>query len=312
VKDFLESHGLDQLLPARRLRLGNLQTFEAKGIAVRLPEGFADMSPFQTHVETAARSGEIALRIDRVLSPWNSRQIEQTLIGTQTFEALSMTPREGRSASQPAEPSLRLGGAAAIAGEPGREIRVDYAVLDLDSEKLVARYVGSAEWMAFNERVLRDSLGSLQGRRFPAAQLASAEDLSWTTPAAANVERGMPMPAGWVVEPSGPSPCAGLPQPGAVTAASPPHDSTVVLRAAVWSGGDIAADAAASACSSRRGSLGDPSYSRRATWLGVSYVIEGVFARAGSRVVQLEVLSTDQRSAFARSLLAMWLRKATE
>ena len=42
---------------------------------------------------------------------------------------------------------------------------MDFAVLDLGSEKLVARYVGPAEWMAFNESVLRESLASLQGQR---------------------------------------------------------------------------------------------------------------------------------------------------
>jgi S1-C subfamily serine protease len=315
VKDFLESHGLDQLLPARRLRLGSVQTLEPKGIALRLPEGFTDVSPFPFHVETDARSGEIALRIDRVLSAWSSKQIEQTLIGGRTFETLSMTPREGRNSPQAAEPSLLLGSAAPIAADPGREIRMDYAVLDLDSEKLVARYVGSAEWMAFNERVLRESLGSLQGWRFSAEQLAPAENVSWSAPPAASVEsieRGVPMPAGWVVGPGGPSSCAGLPQPGTVMAVSPIHDSTVVLRAAVWSGGEIIPDAAASACSSRRGFIGGASYSRRATWLGMSYVIEGAFARIGSRLVQLEVLSTDQRSTFARRLLTVWLRKAAE
>jgi hypothetical protein len=44
----------------------------------------------------------------------------------------------------------------------------------------------------------------------------------------------------------------------------------------------------------------------------VSYVIEGVFARAGSRLVRLEVVATDQRSATARMLLAVWLRKINE
>jgi hypothetical protein len=42
----------------------------------------------------------------------------------------------------------------------------------------------------------------------------------------------------------------------------------------------------------------------------VSYVIEGVFARVGVRVVQLEVLATDQGGALARSLPALWLKKA--
>ena len=39
AKSFIESRGLDQLMPTRRLRLGGLQRFDAKGIALRLPEG---------------------------------------------------------------------------------------------------------------------------------------------------------------------------------------------------------------------------------------------------------------------------------
>ena len=99
----------------------------------------------------------------------------------------------------------------------------------------------------------------------------------------------------------------------AVTAAFPAHDFTFALRAAVWAAGDVVPEAAASACSSRRGSPGGASYSSRAAWLSVSYVIEGAFTRVGPRqVVQVEVLSTDQKNTFARALLAVWLKKATE
>jgi hypothetical protein len=42
-------------------------------------------------------------------------------------------------------------------------------------------------------------------------------------------------------------------------------------------------------------------------------VIEGTFARMGSsQVVQLEILATEPRSAFARALLGIWLKKTTE
>ena len=44
----------------------------------------------------------------------------------------------------------------------------------------------------------------------------------------------------------------------------------------------------------------------------MSYIIEGVFTRIGQQVMQLEVLSPDRHSAFARALLAEWLKKATE
>jgi S1-C subfamily serine protease len=308
AKDFLESRGLDQLLPVRRLRLGNVQTFDAKGIALRLPEGFADASPYPSRIENAASAGDIALRVDRVLTPWSAKRIEETLIGTRTFETVPMTIRDTRNAPASPEASLLLGGAVTADGEPGREVWTDYAIRDLDTEKLVARYVGPAEWMAFNESVLRQSLTSLEGRRF-AVDLPSPDKFSWSAPSGAGIESSVPIPIGWTLVPGGPSACRGLPQPSMVTTASPPQDSTVVLRAAIWLDADAAPATAASACSPRRGSLGEASYTQNTTWLGVPYVIEGVFARVGSRLVRLEVLATEQRGAVAHGLLTAWLGK---
>ena len=97
-----------------------------------------------------------------------------------------------------------------------------------------------------------------------------------------------------------------------VATAFPARDASIVLRAAVWPP-DVMPDVAAQACAARRGSLGSASYATSTAWLGVSYVIEGAFTRTGaSQVVQLEVLATNQQSAFARALLGIWLKKVTE
>jgi len=48
VKNLLDSHGLDHVMPTRRLRLGVFQTIDPKGVALRLPEGFIDRSPFMS------------------------------------------------------------------------------------------------------------------------------------------------------------------------------------------------------------------------------------------------------------------------
>jgi hypothetical protein len=139
------------------------------------------------------------------------------------------------------------------------------------------------------------------------------EQVRWSAATAPEGQRAIPLPAGWIVEPSGPTPCAGLPQATAVVAAIPLRDFTVTLRAAVWIANDLSAEEGALACSSRRGTLGAASYASGADWLGVSYRIEGAFARVGPRqLMQLEVLSPDQKSVFARNLLAAWLKKATE
>ena len=306
VKDFLESHGLDQAMQVPRLRLGPVQNLEAKGVALRLPETLVDASPFHSHVETVAGGVDIVLRIDRVRSPWTPRQLEETLIGGQTFEALSMMPREGR-VSRAGEPTMLLGSAAGL--DASQNIRMDYAVLDLGPEKLVARYVGSPEQVAFNESVVRESLFSLQVQRFVPDERIAVEKLEWSTQ---NDRSMVPVPAGWSVEPGRPSPCSGLPQPAGFTAAFPPHDFTLMIRAAVWRGGEIVPDAAASACSSRRGSVEGASYASRGAWLGTTYVAEGAFVRVGSnQVVQLEVLATEERAALARALLATWMKKAS-
>jgi hypothetical protein len=82
------------------------------------------------------------------------------------------------------------------------------------------------------------------------------------------------------------------------------------LRAAVWSTAAMMPQQAAAACSARRGSSAAASYALRADWLGVSYSIEGVFVRLGDRLVQLEVISSAQKGALARTLLAAWTDKA--
>ena len=310
VKDFLESHALDQSVPARRLRLGGFQLMHGKGLGLQLPEGFADTSPFRSRVENDAHEGGIALRIDRVLSPWTPKRIEQALLSSEAFEAAAMTARNVRIAARPGTQPALIGAAERTAGDPAEDVRMEYAVLQMGAEKLVARYVGPAEWMAFNESVLRESLASLQAQPLLAGALVPVEKLDWAAPAPASGRGIVTMPAGWVVEPGSPSRCPGLPEPGAAVSASPAQDFTVVVRAAVWPAGGADPDSAAAHCSSRRGSFGEASYSSGDTWLGTPYVVEGAFVRAGSsEVVQLEVVSTDQKSVYAHALLAAWVKK---
>ena len=321
VKDLIDANGLDQAMPVRRLRLGPLHNMEGKGLSLRLPEGFADRAPFVSRVETDA-TGEVAFRLDRVVSPWTLKRLEETLLSTQTFEALSVTPRQGqgqgqgpgqsRDAVRQGQPAPLLGGAAGTGADPSREIRMDYGLLDLGAEKLVARYVGPVEAMAFNEGVMRDSLSSLQGQPFTPPPLPPAESLAWSTVADGSGRGGLPVPAGWTLEPGRPSPCPGLPEPRTAATASPPQDASIALRLAIWPGG-VTPEAAARACSSRRGTVGPASYTTTANWLGLSYLIEGAFVPAASgQVMQLEVLAMEQRSAFAKALLAIWSKRASE
>ena len=80
-----------------------------------------------------------------------------------------MTPREARTSPRAAQPPMLHGSGI---GERRRWSRQPewIARVDIGPEKLVARYVGSSERMAFNESVLRESLSSLQAQRLSSSR----------------------------------------------------------------------------------------------------------------------------------------------
>lgn len=313
AKVFLESHGLDQLMPTRRLRLAPFHRLEGKGVALRMVESLADVSPFRSHIENDSRDAPLALRIDRVVSPWSPQRLEQAIVSSQAFEPSSLTAAPRQGSARPADGRSLLGHAAGTAADGKQPVALEYAIVDLGAEKLVARYVGTPEQLAFNASVLRESLTSLEGSRFLAGGIDGVDSLEWTAAPIAIGQKFLPAPSGWIAEASGPSPCTGLPPPTAVTTLFPPADSTITMRAALWPQSDIGPDGAASRCSSRRGSVGNASYASRVEFLGVSYLIEGVFASIGTgHLLQLEVVAPDRKSAFARGLLAAWLTKTTQ
>jgi len=291
-------------MPVRRVRLGPVQRFEEKGIALPLPEGLTDASPFRSRVESDPASAAVALRIDRSVSPWTTRQIESALVETNVLERMSVEGHESQPVSRVGSAGLLLGRAnGKAADEPNA--RMHYAILDLGGEQLVARYVGSAEQLAYNESVFVGSLVNLEGQRLMNGEAIPVDALEWSR--AAPAPSSVPMPSGWVLEPSAPLPCTGLPQPGAIAAAYPGGDVTLALRAAVWNAGTVVPEEAAAACSARRAA--GASYASRADWLGVSYAIEGVFVQLGTQqVAQLEVIAPVQKGPLARALLAAWIK----
>lgn len=309
AKDFLESRGLDALMPSRRFRLSALQAFDGKGISLRLPDGFGDTSPFRARVESDPELAGVALRIDRAFTRWTAKRLEGSLLGPETFERLEMEAAGSQPVNRASGPPLLLGRANGTSA--GRDVRMHYGIMELGTEKLVARYVGAAEQLAYNESVFRDSLLSLEGQRLIAGSLPPAERLQWAPSSAAASQLNLPFPAGWVIEPGAPSQCAGLSQATVLATAYPERDVTVALRAAVWDAASVTPEDAAVACSSRRGSSGAASYALGAEWLGVPYSIEGAFIRRASRqVVQLEVIAPTEKAAFARAVLAEWLKRS--
>ena len=310
AKDFLEARGLDSLMPAPRLRLGPLQTLEGKGVALRLPFGVADTSPFRARVESDAAASSVVLRIDRALSPWTPKQVEDTLVGTRAFERVAVEASESQVAARTGRSPLLIGRATGTIAGDSQRAGIYYGVLELNSEKLVARYVGPAEHLAYNKSVLRESLLSLDGQPMAIGDTRQFQKLEWSAGVSSGGAAAVPMPVGWSIEPGTPSTCAGLSEPTAAAAAYPPRDVSVALRTAVWNRMTLAPEAAAAACSTRRGSSGAASYSMRVEWLGVSYVVEGAFVSLGAgQVAQLEAIAPVAKSATTPALLAAWIQE---
>jgi trypsin-like peptidase len=282
VKDFLESRGLDQLMPTQRMRPGGIHRFDNKGVAMRLPEGLTDSSPSRVRVETEPAASAIALRIDRVFSPWAPDRLERELVQTRTFDRFSSTGNETRVAR----------------------------ILDLGREALVARFIGGRDSIAFNESVLRQALASLEAEPL-IREPDSIARIEWSTTATGEGQRPLPVPVGWLVESGGPTACARLSMPEAAGSAVSARDFTVAFRVAIWPG-TIDTNEVSAACWPSRGSLGAASYLSRSDRLGAAYSAEGVLLRSGPRVIQVEVIAPVEQSAYARALLALWVKKATE
>ena len=285
-----------------------LQTIDPKGVALRLPEGFADRSPFMSHVETDATAGEVAFRLDRVLSPWAARRVEEasdfdpdvrtehddTTAGPrcgETFRARPAARRRGR----------RVGKAIARSGWTMRSW-----ISDPEARGPRGACRGDGVQRERAAGVVAQPPGSTLRRRRPS--FGGQGDLVHDGDASG---RGvLPVPAGGAR--AGPA-CAVPRDAGAEHGRDRLPGTRRQHRGAR---GRVAGGCRAR----RRTGLLVASRVPRSLVLcehnGVARAVlrdRRAFTRMGpSQVVQLEILATEPRSAFAQALLGIWLKKTTE
>jgi S1-C subfamily serine protease len=305
TKDFLEAWGLGSLLRARRLRLGPLQSLEGKGLRIRLPEGWEDISPSRLRLDSGASTTEASLlRVDRVATPWQIDELELALTEG-VFDGFAGAIL-GRSLTQIGERRAVEGRAVEEPGGALTPLAMEYAVVDLEKEKLVLRYLGPPFEVAFNRSVLRGSLRSLEADRL----LTSEIDTVVPAELKAVDERQVPVPRlelpdQWVVDGMGPLECPDLPPPDAAFSASPPGDYTVSLRVAWWVRSELTPEAAARDCSNDDGAA-PGTYSWAADWLGVPYRNQGLFLSLDSGLLRLELDTPAAKLPLMRQVWAAW------
>jgi hypothetical protein len=284
AKDFLEAHVASVLPP--RLHLGPMQSFDWKGLRLRVPEGMRDDSRVRLRWDAGGAPEEVALVIDRVASPWSAADLEAHLLAG-GFGGPRTVPRPRKRAA--GRPRDRLGSAR------GGEAELEYAVVDLGGEKVIARFLGPSLVVAYNRSVLRRALESLEAERLLSAEVAAPlvvrlEGVSLPDPRAPAVV----LPADWTREGASGSDPPVLPEADAGAAASPEGDFTVVCRALWWQTAGASPEQAAR------------SYRLRENRLGVVYEVDGTFLPLGGGLLQLEVQAPEAKSRFVESVLPAW------
>ena len=324
VKDFLERNGLADRLPVARLRPGVRHLLEWKQLAVDLPDGFGDRSPARVRAE-AGDVGEIDFRVDRWETPWPVSGLEEALLGGEAvrdFVPASARPLVRSAPGHKPALSLEAGRTPSLVGSgtgvdrAGRAFRVEYAIVDLGREKVVARYLGPADALAFNLGLLRRSLLSLEAAPLlsPRAGRTAAvpRDAPFERAAFPNGDGAFVLPHGWAAEPAAHAACAAVPQAEAGFLARDPLDFTVVVRALRFRGtaGIERAIARCGGQANAEAAATPESYAFRFDRLGVAVVVRGVLLRREGDTLLLELEAPLAKLAGLEELLARWSREA--
>jgi S1-C subfamily serine protease len=309
VKDFLDAHGLLSLLPSTRLRAGAVLASDWKGLHVELPDGFADASPARLRVDAVNAAG-ISVRVDRVATPWPAAQLEEAALQGREIAGFVPTAAAPVRQLERGEPARRVGSARGTTRN-GRPFRVEYAVLELKGEKVVARYLGPPDELAFNLGLVRRSLETLSAEPLLTSEVRGPIPATFETVSSPDARTGsVLLPVGWSREPARHTSCPQLPEADAGLAASPPGDFTVVFRSLRWTRPGTTPEAMARTCGGTTGTTGS-SYARGLQRLGVPIGAWGVFTTEGEEVLGFEAEAPEAKLPFVRDVFAAWVRAST-
>jgi serine protease Do len=307
VKDFLEGNGYGGLVPVERLRLGGEEALEGKGLTLRLPDSIEDGSPSRLRVQSASGPSSVAFASDRVATPWDLSRLEQALLGGEAFG--SFHAAGAARSKRYAGGRLLLGSATGVAGKDAGESKIEYAIFQNGPEKVVLRYTGPAETIAFNRSLLKESLSGARVDSLlesPIRGPLDAASLSWEAFDLSDPAEGsLSFPRGWEQERTAPFPCRGLPGVAAALAASPPGDFRISLRGG-WRSEGLDAASAAKACGGKPGSS---TYSYSVDYLGMRYLVSGAFHERGEGLFQLELVAPETVAGFVSGLGGTFLER---
>ena len=307
VKKLIDTQGLDRSLTARRLRVTQIEELLSKGVRVAMLEGRNDLSPSRVSVDLRGTDNDVSFRVDRVYSTWNAQELQRWLLDERGLEPAFSFERQRQST---VDASGRLHGrASGRDGSTGQAVELVYTIVDLGMEKLIARFIGATEQIAFNRSVVDGALAAFDATALLSGSSPSVPAISWTVgPFLSPDAPDVALPAGWLLERSSGAVCNRVPPATAIVRVSPPGDFRVSLRITWWPPGVADAKQIVTACGG--GSSDRPSFSQRVSWAGVQYVSEGTVRTVdGGGVVQLTLTVPSTRLADGRAIFEQWERR---
>lgn len=310
VKDFLEVHGILGQLPVERLRPGVVHTLDWKGLGVELPDGYQDTSLRRLLVDTGEETEGVSLRLGRLATSWDVGELEEALLGGQVWGGFVPGPASKRR--QPARGKDVVLGSAEGERPDGTPFRLEYALLDLGGEKIVGRYLGLPDALAFNLSLLRRALETLEAAPLLTDEVRGPLQTTFErVPYPGAATGGVVLPSDWSREPASYASCSRVPVAEAGVATSPSGDFTVILRALRWTEGAVRPAEVARACDPVAGA-DDPSYGGRFERLGVPMGVWGTFVERPGEVLLLEVEAPESKLELVRDLYVEWLERVAE
>jgi hypothetical protein len=184
---------------------------------------------------------------------------------------------------------------------------MEYTLIDLGPERLIARYLGPADAVAANRSVLRASLASLEGRPLLRPDVTRPGDDAWVAADLGGAAPPIPVPAGWIVEPGGPVGCPGAPLATMGLSASPLGDFSISVRLGWWPAYAGRSDGLTTGCAADARAA--DRYASRLEWFGISYVVEGRLIRLGRDVAQVELVAPPDKMTLVQRVFAGWTER---
>jgi hypothetical protein len=205
-----------------------------------------------------------------------------------------------------------VGTAIGSLSEGDGTFRVEYAVLGLKGEAVVARYLGPPDAVAFNLGLLRRSLETLEAAPLLTAEVSRPLAPPLEAVTSPGVEGGrVGMPSGWSLEPGSASVCTVVPPADSGLAATPQGDYTVVLRALRWSAGAPGVADALRGCGAPFKAAGATgSYSAQFDRLGTATEALGVLLEREGGALLLEMEVPVSKLPLVEKLYDRWVREA--